>query len=83
MSTTTELAEEIEVTLKKRLTKEGREFIVTGCQAENTELNRKFFQELCQLLQKFVDRNGFGIDWDKRRVETLLMFMNSFVTALS
>lgn len=69
---TTELAEEFEATLKLRLQRQGREFIVTGCQAEATELNRQFFNEFCQSLRRFVDLRGFGVDWDKRRAETLL-----------
>ena len=77
MSTTTELAEEFEVTLKRRLQKEGREFVITGCQAERTKLNRQFFNEFCQSLQRFVDLNGFDVDWDKRRAETLLSCMTS------
>ena len=75
--TTRELAEELEATLKNRLQKQGREFIVTGCQAEETELNRQFFHDFCQSLQRFVELNGFGIDWDKRRAQTLLSFMVS------
>ncbi|OGM96631.1 MAG: hypothetical protein A2816_03795 [Candidatus Yanofskybacteria bacterium RIFCSPHIGHO2_01_FULL_39_44] len=61
----------------KRLRKEGREFVVTGCQADATELNRQFFNEFCQSLQRFIDLKGFGVDWDKRCAETLLSFMTS------
>lgn len=75
-TTATKLVEDLEKALQKRLEKDGYSCKVTENSPEH-ELNSKFFKEFCLLLQVFVGLNGFGVDWDKRRAETLLRSMRS------